>query len=162
MIQIWQLVGLLRSYWSHVGQSIAVGVILVLFTLPGPYVTKLLIDNVYPNSDASLLQFVLLSSASLTVFSGLIGSVSSFFGQHVATRMSFEFQARFFCHIQSMEIGFFDKRETGELLSRFEDMQSSIAGTVSMASNCIMNLLHLMILPAVLFYIDWRRAVPAD
>ena len=113
MIQIWQIVRLLRSYWPHLGQSVTVGIILVFFTLPGPYVTKLLIDNVYAHKDFGLLQFVLLSGASLTVFSGLIGSVSSFFGQHVGTRMSFEFQARFFCHIQSMDLSFFDQRETG-------------------------------------------------
>ena len=159
MIQVWQLVCLLREYWPRIGRSVAVAIVLLLLTLPGPYVTKLLIDNVYPHEDATLLHFILLSTGVLAIFTGMISSVSSYFGQRVASMMSFEFQARFFCHLQTQDVGFFDRRETGEILSRFEDMQASLGNTISMVTTGVMNIMHLLIFPAVLLYIDWRLAL---
>ena len=73
--------------------------------------------------------------------------------------MSFDFQARFYRHIQGLDFSFFDQRETGEVLSCFEDMQASISSTIGMVNTLIMNCLQLLIFPAILFYIDWRLAL---
>lgn len=159
MNQILQIARLLRPYWRYVGQSLLVGIMAVFLGLPGPYITKLLIDHVYPNEDFSLLYFVLLSGTVMGVFSALTGTLSGFFGQHVGTRISFDFQTRFYRHIQGLDFSFFDQRETGEVLARFEDMQASISSTIGMFNTLIMNCLQLLIFPAILFYIDWRLAL---
>ncbi len=106
MNQILQIARLLRPYWRYVGQSLLVGIMAVFLGLPGPYITKLLIDHVYPNEDFSLLYFVLLSGAVMGVFSALTGTLSGFFGQHVGTRISFDFQTRFYRHIQGLDFSF--------------------------------------------------------
>lgn len=159
MGQILQIVRLLRPYWRFMAQALLVGIMVTFISLPGPYITKLLIDDVYPQENFGLLYFVLLSGAVLSIFSGLTNSLSSYFGQHVGTRMSFDFQSRFYRHIQGLDFSFFDQRETGEILSRFEDMQASINSTISMVNALIMNCLQLLIFPAILFYIDWRLAL---
>ena len=159
MNQIVQVAKLLRPYWHHVIQALLVEIMLVFMVLPGPYITKLLIDRVYPHQDYSLLYFVLLAGAGVTVFSSLAGGLSSYFGEHVGAMMGYEFQSRFYKHLQSLDIGFFDRRETGELLARFDDMRASISNTIGIFSSVVMNGLHLVIFPAILFYIDWKLAL---
>ena len=159
MKQILQIMRLLRPYWPFMGQALLVGTMMTVLGLPGPYITKLLIDDVYPHGDFSLLYFVLLSGAVLSVFGSFTRALSGYFGQHVGIRMGFDFQSRFYRHIQGLDFGFFDRRETGEILSRFEDMQASISSTIGMVNTLLMNSLQLLIFPAVLFYIDWRLAL---
>ena len=71
MRQVLQIVRLLRPYWRFIGQALLVGIMVTFLGLPGPYITKLLIDEVYPHEDFSLLYFVLLLGAVMSVFSGL-------------------------------------------------------------------------------------------
>ena len=159
MDQILRLFRLLRPYWKYQVQSLSIGIMATLFTLPGPFITKLLIDNVYPNSDFSLLYFILIFGATFTVFMGLTQSLSGHFETYVSTAMSFDFEKRFYRHIQSLDFSFFDKRETGEILSRFADMQSSLSSVIGIVNILTMNLFQLAIFPAILFYVNWKLAL---
>ncbi len=159
MSQILQIIQLLRPYWRYIAQSILVGIMVTILTLPGPYITKLLIDDVYPHKDLTLLYFVLIISAVLSVFLGLTGSLSSYFERYVNINMSFVYRSKLYCHVQSLNFSFFDKRETGEILSRFEDMRSAIDGTIGMINNLVINCVQLLIFPAILFYINWKLAL---
>ena len=46
MNQVLDIVRLLRPYWGYMAQSLLVGVMVMFFSIPGPYITKLLIDNI--------------------------------------------------------------------------------------------------------------------
>lgn len=150
---------LLRPYWGCVGQSLGAGVILSLLALPGPYLTKVLIDDVYPHGDLGLLHFLLTVGAVVSLLAGLTGALSGHFGQRVGVGIGLDLQERLYRHLQSLDFGFFDRRETGEVLSRFDDLQASVTGVVSLAAALLTNLLQLLIFPAVLFYVNWRLAL---
>lgn len=159
MNQVLQIVRLLHPYWRFIGQSLLVGAMISLLSLPGPYLTKMLIDDVYPHQDFALLDFVLLVGAAVSLFAGLAGALSAHFGRRVGIGMGFDFQARLYRHLQRLDFGFFDRRETGEILSRFDDMQASIGNVIAMISALVMNSLQLLIFPAVLFYLNWQLAL---
>lgn len=159
MSQIIQIVQLLRPYWRFVAQSILVGIMVTFLALPGPYITKLLIDDVYPQNDFTLLYFVLIISGVISVFLGLTNSLSSYFNRYVNINMGFVYRSELYRHVQSLDFSFFDKRETGEILSRFEDMKSAIGGTIRMINSFVMNFVQLLIFPAILFYINWKLAL---
>jgi ABC-type bacteriocin/lantibiotic exporter with double-glycine peptidase domain len=154
-----KIIQLLRPYWRYIGQSLITGITISFLGLPGPYITKLLLDDVYPHQDFSLLYFVLLAGAVIAIFSGLMQAFSSHFGRRVSIGMSLDFQSRFYRHIQGLDFGFFDGRKTGEILARFNDMQASISQVIGIVNAIVMNGLQLLIFPAVLFWIDWRLAL---
>ena len=131
----------------------------MILQIPGPYITKILIDDVYPHKDFTLMTFILILSAIFSVSMGFTGMLSEFFGRYVGTSMSLDFQSRFYSHIQSLDFGFFDNRQTGEVLSRFEDMDSSINSTIEIVNDLIMNSIQLLIFPPILFYINWKLAL---
>ena len=159
MSQIVQIIQLLRPYWPFILQSILVGIMVTFFALPGPYITKVLIDDVYPQNDFTLLYFVLTISGVISVFLGLTNSLSNYFEHYVNINMGFVYRSKLYRHVQTLDFSFFDKRETGEILSRFEDMRSAIEGTIMMIKNLVMNCVQLLIFPAILFYINWKLAL---
>lgn len=105
------------------------------------------------------MTFVVLLLAVFSIGLGLTSLLSSFFGSYVSVNMSLDFRSRFYTHIQSLDFGFFDNRQTGEVLSRFGDMDSSIDSTIGMINSLIMNVLQLLIFPPILLYINWKLAL---
>ena len=159
MNEIVQIIRLLRPYWRYIAQSLLVGVFVLLLQIPGPYFTKVLIDDVYPHKDWNLLAFALLLGAAVSTGLGGVRFLSSYFGQCVGVRLGFDFQSLFYRHVQSLDFSFFDQRETGEILSRFRDMRSSISSVIRIINTFIMNSLQLLIFPPILFYINWKLAL---
>lgn len=127
--------------------------------IPGPYITKVLIDDVFPNKDFTLMTFILVLGAVLSIGLGLNELLSSFFGRYVGVNMILDFRSRFHGHVQSLDFSFFDNRQTGEILSRFRDMDSSIQSTLGIVNSLIMNSLQLVIFPPILLYINWKLAL---
>ena len=61
---------LIRAHRGLMIKSVAVRGLLTLIALIPPYVTKILIDNVYPSKSVSLLEFVLVFNAGVAVMTG--------------------------------------------------------------------------------------------
>ena len=159
MNQIYQIILFIKPFWRFIAKSLLVSILIMLLGIPGPYITKLMIDNVYPNEDFTLLHFVLIFSAVLSISTVLIQSLSGYFNQNINIRISYDFESRFYSHIQSLDFSFFDKRETGEIISRFQDMQNSIFSVIGIINTIIINCLQLIIFPLILFYINWKLAL---
>ena len=159
MNQIIKIVRLLRPYWKFISQTILVGLLIMLLQIPGPYITKVLIDDVYPHKDFTLMSFILILSAVLSLGVGFTNVLSSYFATYVGVNMSLDFKSRFYSHIQSLDFSFFDNRQTGEIMSRFRDLDNSINSTISLVNSFIMNSIQLLIFPPILLYINWKLAL---
>ena len=73
MNPIFKFAKLLKPYRKFIAESILSGIFLTLLGLPGPWLTKILIDSVYPTGDYSLLHFVLILVFAFGLFRGLTG-----------------------------------------------------------------------------------------
>ena len=159
MRQIFKIIKMLRPYWRFIFQSLLVGIMVMFLRIPGPYITKILIDDVYPHKDYTLLTFILILGAVLSTGLGFTGLLSTYFSRYVGVNMGLDFKSRFYSHVQSQDFSFFDNRQTGEILSRFRDMDRSIGSTIGMVNSLIMNTLQLLIFPPILLYINWKLAL---
>ncbi len=159
MRQIFKIIKMLRPYWRFICQSLLVGIMVMFLQIPGPYITKVLIDDVYPHKDSTLLTFILILGAVLSTGLGFTNLLSSYFARYVGVNMGLDFKSRFYSHVQSLDFSFFDNRQTGEILSRFRDMDSSVNSTIGMVNSLIMNSLQLLIFPPILLYINWKLAL---
>ena len=159
MRQIFKIIKMLRPYWRFIFQSLLVGIMVMFLRIPGPYITKVLIDDVYPHKDYTLLTFILVIGAVISTGLGFTNLLSTYFGRYVGVNMGLDFKSRFYSHVQSQDFSFFDNRQTGEILSRFRDMDRSIGSTIGMVNSLIMNTLQLLIFPPILLYINWKLAL---
>ena len=159
MTSVLKILRLLRPYWTQLLQALLAAILIAAISLPGPYLTKVLIDDVYPHEDFNLLYCLLILGAALSLVLGLTNTVTGLFQQRIGIGMSFDFQSRLYRRLQTLDHRFYDQSETGEIMSRFRDLQSSVSGTVALISGLTINLLQLAIFPAVLLYINWRLAL---
>ena len=159
MGQLFEILKLIKPFWNLLSQSTLVGILYVFVSLPGPYLIKVLIDEVYPGKDLSLLYFILILGAALSCFVGITNAVSNFFDRWVNIKMSLVFRSNLYRDVQRFDFAFFDGRETGEILSRFGDMANAIEGTIGFVKSMIINIVQLLIFPAILFYINWKLAL---
>ncbi|HEX8831727.1 MAG TPA: hypothetical protein VF705_11195, partial [Longimicrobium sp.] len=53
--QFLRLLRLIRSYWGALGKGMVLGLVLGLFGMVTPYLSKLLIDEVYPTRNLTLM-----------------------------------------------------------------------------------------------------------
>ena len=159
MRQIFKIIKMLRPYWRFIFQSILVGIMVMFLQIPGPYITKVLIDDVYPHKDYTLLTFILILGAVLSTGLGFTSLLSTYFARYVGVNMGLDFKSRFYSHIQSLDFSFFDNRQAGEIMSRSKDMDSSISSTIRMVNSVIINILQLLIFPPILLYINWKLAL---
>ena len=159
MNQIIKIIRLLRPYWRFISQTFLVGLLVIFLQIPGPYITKVLIDDVYPHKGFTLMSFILILSAVLSLGLGFTNVLSSYFATYVGVNMSLDFKSRFYSHIQSLDFSFFDNRQTGEIISRFKDLDNSINSTISLVNSLILNTIQLLIFPPILLYINWKLAL---
>jgi ABC-type bacteriocin/lantibiotic exporter with double-glycine peptidase domain len=154
-----QIFQLIKPYWKQILQSTLAGILIMLLSIPGPMLTKVLIDEVYPHRDTDLLTFVLIIGAAISIVLGTSNLLSGYYSQCVGIRMGLDYQSRFYRHIQSLDFSFFDRRETGEILARFGDMRSSISNVIGILNSFIMNSLQLIIFPPILIFLNWKLAL---
>ena len=138
---------LLRPYRRYLGQALLVSLLLTLLSLPGPYVTKVLLDDAYPHQDYGLMHFLLAGVTVLALLLAATQAASDLFGRQVGLTMSLDVQTRLLRHVQSLELAFFDQHQTGEILARFDDLEASVSGTVHIASSLFVNGLQLLVFP---------------
>lgn len=150
---------LIKAYWGYIAQGILVSIVITIFGLLMPYLTKLLIDEVFPNENWSLLYLVLAATFILSVFNGVVHMMRDYFQLCVGINMGLDIRCKFYQHLIVQDVAFFDSRETGEILSRFGDLDDSIGGTVGLINQVVMDTLTLLIFPAVLFYFNWQLAL---
>ena len=105
------------------------------------------------------MTFILILGAVLSLGLGLTQTLSAYFAAYVGVNMSLDFKSRFYSHIQSLDFSFFDNRQTGEILSRFRDLDNSVNSTISLVNSLIMNSIQLFIFPPILLYINWKLAL---
>ena len=96
MRQILKIIKMLRPYWRFIFQSLFVGIMVMFLQIPGPYITKVLIDDVYPHKDYTLLTFILILGAVLSTGLGFTNLLSTYFARYVGVNMGLDFKSRFY------------------------------------------------------------------
>jgi len=161
MSRVRQLLSLIRPYSKLIIQSTLASLVMIIMQLPTPYFTRILIDNIFPNQDITLLGFIILIQVALALFNGIFGTLHSYFQLGVGLRMSLDVGERFLKHLEKLSFSFYDERRTGELLSRFADAHGAINSTVNLLSSVFLSFAQLSFFPLILFLLSWKLTLLA-
>lgn len=152
---------LIKPYWSFMARITASGLLIGSIGLVMPYMSKLLIDRVYPTGDSTLLQIIVFSILGIAVVSGLVGAVRAYYSTFMSGRLSKAISLYFFDHLQHLSASFYDNGRVGEILSRFQDVRGSLRAVIGMVQSVVVNGFYIVLVPPVLFIMDWRLALVA-
>lgn len=137
------------------------GVFIGLFGLVTPYLSKLLIDQVYPSHDVTLMEVIVVGTLTIATATGFVSAIRGYFTLYISTRLSNAISLMFFNHLQHLPIRFFDEHRVGEVTSRFQDVRNSLNTVTNVFQTLFLNGIYLFIVPPFLFFLQWKLALVA-
>lgn len=159
--QFARLVLLIRPYWTPLLKGMALALMLGLMGMVGPYLTKLLIDEVYPTGNVSLMHLLVAGTLALALSSTVLGTLRGFYTLYINTRVSNATRLMFFNQLQHLTVRFFDQHQVGEINSRFQDVGRALDSISRVFQAFFVQGIYLLLVPPILFLLEWRLALLA-
>ena len=120
----------LSVFWSQLSgsghallQIFVLSVVLQILVLAGPLYMQITIDEVIARGDVDLLVVLALGFGLLTLVRVASGAIRSLVLLVVQNALHFQLGARLFRHLIRLPTSFFEKRNIGDILSRFASLQ---------------------------------------
>lgn len=143
------VVGLRRS----LAQILAVSLVLEIVAVILPWLNQWVIDDVVVTGDHSLLLVLVSGMFLLTLFQLATSSLRSWLLMVLGTRMNLQWSTNVFSHLLRLPVSFFEKRNLGDVLSRFGAVdQIRQVITNSFIESIVDSIMALIALIVMLFY----------
>jgi len=159
--QLKRLVYLIRPYWKQLTKGFLLGPLVGIFAMVPPYMSKLLIDEVYPSQDVNLMHVLVGGILAAMATRAIMQAVQSYYMLYVNTRLSNATRLLFFNHLQHLRPQFFDEHEVGEINSRFQDIKKALDSVNQTFRTVFTQGVYLLLVPPFLFYLQWKLALVA-
>src|SRR5215218_10221574 len=157
--QFLRLLRLIRSYWGPLIKGMVLGLVLGVFGMITPYLSKLLIDEVYPTRNVTLMQVLVAGILVMAVASSVMGAIRAYFTNYTTSHLANATSLLFFNHLQHLRTRFFDEHRVGEIISRFADVRNSLNSVSRVFETLFVNGVYLFLVPPFLFLLQWKLAV---
>ncbi|HEX2081187.1 MAG TPA: peptidase domain-containing ABC transporter [Longimicrobium sp.] len=154
-----RLLVLLRPYWGSLVRSVLLGLVIGLVGMAPPYLSKLLIDEVYPSRDGMLMEVLVVGLLAIAVTVAAMEGIRGYFQTHVSARLTSASSLLFFNHLQHLRPRFFEQRQVGEVMSRFQDVRMALISVSRGMGSVFVQAVYLVVVPPFLFLIEWRLAL---
>jgi ABC-type bacteriocin/lantibiotic exporter with double-glycine peptidase domain len=151
---LWRLARLARGFRRDLARSIALGLAVGAVGVAVPYLTKLLIDEVYPRRDVNLLAVLVALLFALSGGSALAGALRAYYAVHVKSRLGGALRLHFFNHLQHLPMRFFDTHQVGEVSSRFLGVTRGVDSLARGLESTFTQGVFLLLVPPVLLWMD--------
>ncbi len=129
------------KYWFAYTIAILCIVIAVSLDMLSPQVTKRIIDNVIIGGDMDLLPKLLIMIFIIGIGRCIFQYLKELIFDLVSSRISLNIRKDLFNHIQGLSLNFFDKNNTGELMSRVKDDVDKIWSALGFISMLIIEVI---------------------
>ncbi|MDB4950864.1 MAG: cyaB [Gemmatimonadetes bacterium] len=157
--QFFRLLRLIRPYWGPLMKGMALGLVLGVFGMLPPYLSKLLIDQAYPARNVPLMEMLVLGTFAFTIAGTVMGAIRGYFTTYTTSHLSNATGLLFFNHLQHLTVRFFDEHRVGEVMSRFADVRSSLNSVSKVFETLFVNGVYLLLVPPFLFLLQWKLAI---
>lgn len=152
---------LIRPYWGGLTKGLLLALVVAGVGMAVPYLTKLLIDEVYPTGNGTLMQVLVGGILAFSITSRALAALGGYFTLWVNTRMSNATRLMFFNHLQHLRMRFFDRHQVGEVSSRFQDVGRALDSISEALQIVFVQGMYLLLVPPILLLLEWRLALVA-
>jgi len=124
------------------------------------YMVKPLLDEIFFNQDRTMLMIVPMVIMGIFLVKGVFYYGYNYLLEKVGQSVIRDLRNILYSHIQSLPLSFFQKKPTGELISRIISDVTLIQGAVSnVLIGILKDMCQVLFLIGVIFYQDWRMAL---
>src|SRR3954447_12967787 len=158
-----------RRFWPHTRDFRGRMVLSLLLTGAVPaistasiYLYKVLVDDVLTPHDFRLFPMIAALYLVLTLTEGLMSWIDEVLTAWVGERFVLNLRVELFAHLQRLSLGFFERRQLGDIMSRLGGDVSEIETLVLTGVNIALTYaFQIVLFTGMLFYLDWRLALAA-
>lgn len=155
-----RLVRHLRPYWRQVTLGVVAMIGVTLLRLVPPIFHKYIIDEVITNRVVSRLP--LLVGGLVAVYAGehLLSAVRLYVMHVLGEEFILDLRVRLYHHLQKLSLGYFETRQTGEIMSRITNDVNAVERFVTHSSDhLLVDVLRLIGTAVILLLLNWKLAL---
>lgn len=146
----------LKAQWVFL-TILSIGMIAI--SLVDPLILKYVIDDVLVNGKHEMLVVALTIFALFQILSLFLAYLYSINASRFSQKYFVTIRNDLFEQLQYKHIGFFSKKEVGDLLRTLMVDVGSLQSILSVVDTVISNLIKLVLILSVIFVFDWRLAL---
>ncbi|MCL7958814.1 MAG: ABC transporter ATP-binding protein/permease [marine benthic group bacterium] len=155
-----RLLTYLRPYRWHVATAVGILIAASGLALVGPWLTKIAIDQAFPEGDLRLLALL----AAVYVGSMLVAAVLEYARTLLTTwigqRVMEDLRGQIFGHLQRLELAFFDRNPVGRLMTRVtSDVEALNEMFTSGVVTIFGDVFTIGAIVTAMLILDWRLAL---
>jgi len=118
-----QLLGRVTGLRRSLVQIFTLALALEAFMLLAPFFMQWVVDSVLVGLDRDLLVTLGLGFGLLVLITVVTGAIRSWAVLHLSTTLNLQWLANVFAHLMRLPVSWFEKRHTGDVMSRFGAVQ---------------------------------------
>lgn len=135
-------------------------IIFVSLDMLSPQITRHIMDDVIVGGQTEKLKWLLPGILGVGVGRCIFGYIREYVSDCVGSSIASSMREDLFCHIQSLSLDFFDKTNTGELMSRVKDDIDRIWDAVGYVGMLILEVVfHTCIILVCMYSLNWKLAL---
>jgi len=152
--------GYLRAHLPLVVGALGSVLVVLLANLSGPLLIRYAIDDGIGKHDTRALGFALACLLVLAVLRGLFGFLHVYLGERISHQVAYQLRDELFAKVQRLSFSYFDRNETGQLLTRLtNDVDQLRAFLGSGLIQIVQSLIMFVVSIIVIMVLDWRLAL---
>jgi ATP-binding cassette subfamily B multidrug efflux pump len=125
-----------------------------------PKMMQRLIDEVIIARNTAPFKGILIALVGITLGRAVFGYTKEILFDLSSTKIIIQLRKKLFDHIQTLSFSFFDKNNTGELMSRVKDDAENVMNAICYGAMLfIEQALYFVIASVVLFTLNWKLAI---
>ncbi len=145
----------LKRYRGVLIQVLAASFVVQLFTLANPLLIQVIIDKVISQRSLDTLQVLGIALVVVTILEGVLGSLKTFLFAETTNRIDQRLGAEVIDHLLRLPLGYFDRRQVGELGTRVAELEKIRNFLTGQALNTILDAAFSVIYIAVMLIYSW-------
>lgn len=145
-------------FWT----SLTVTLTVTLVRLAPQYLTKILIDDVIEVGNREALLSVILAIVGVYLVSAVLGWAQIYLSHWLGNMVVVDLRTDVYRHVQRLSLKFYDKRQTGWIMSRVTNDTSFLQHfMVHQVQEIVVHILTLVFIMILLFVAHWQLALIA-
>lgn len=155
-----RLMGLARPYlWPMTG-GLLLMLLITTIEMAQPVMTKILVDNVIPNSDMRLFVIVIGVIIGIYTFSSLFSGTRAFLMAWLGERIVHDLRTQVYRHLQTLSLDFYDQHQTGWIMDRVSADTSNLQRFLAEGfQDFIRDVMTLVVILGIMFTMNWSLAL---
>ena len=153
---------LIREHWFRLLEATGCMLIVAASTAFSAYLVKPVLDDIFFNKNIKMLKIIPAVVILIYSLRGLSQYGQEYLMNHVGQSIIKRLRDSLYVHIQDLPVSFFQKEQTGVLMSRITNDVNILKSMVSTAfTSALRDCFTIIGLTGVIFYRDWKLALYA-